>query len=209
MKEEEIKKKIELAEKSVADIKDENLRVKAFEVILNNLLSGKVVTPTIKLTAVPKQTITEQKELKFEPEKLASALEVELERLRNIIDFSDDDFHIIVNIPGNTDSDKQKNSALIILTIRYYCLGDREIPSNELRNRMRDLGIGSLINMASNLNSIRNFIIRCGKPRSPATRYRITDPGIREGLRLLKQLLQKSESQAGESAEDETDDEPK
>jgi hypothetical protein len=203
MKEDEIKEKIALAEKSVADIKDENLRIKAFEVVLNNLLSGKPATPTISTVAKPKQAILERKETKFEPGKLASALGVELDKLKSVIDFSENDFHIISEISGYTEGDKQRNSALIILTIRYYCFDNREILSGELRDFMRDLGIGSLINMATNLNSIRNFIIRIGKAGSPATRYRISDPGIKQGLKLIKEMLVKveeGESQKGETA---------
>jgi len=200
MEDNEIQEKIALAEKSVSHMKDEKLRTKAFEVILNNLLSHilskseKPNAPNITPQIAKKQPVSELMKSKFEPDKLASALNIDINKLKNIIDLYDSDFHIISDIPGGkSESTKQQNSALIILTIQYYCFNNREILSGDLRKQMSDLGIISLINMSSNLSLMKSFIVKTGLRGSHDTKYRITDPGIRKGLELIKEMLNKSE----------------
>lgn len=189
LEEDKIKEKIELAEKAVANIKDEALRVKAFEVVLNNLMSAKEPTQIRHKATTRLQEIVEKVPAQFNPQNLSTAIGIEFDGLKSVIDFTDDSFRIIGDIEGASEGDKQRNASVVILTVRYYCIDDREISSGDLRSMLQDLGIGSLVNMATNLNLVKNFIIKIGQPGSTSTKYRITDPGIREGLRLIRQMV--------------------
>lgn len=186
----DIKRKIAQAEESVKEIKDEALRVKAFEVILNNLLIGKQSPSTAGGSAIPrKEDTTEKSQVKLDPNSLVVALGTDFEKLKSIIDFSETDFHIIGNVAGSTEGEKQRNATLLVLTVHYHCVGDREIPSGSLKKILQDLGITSLINLATNLKASPSFIVRIGEQGSTATKYRITNPGIQEGLRLMKTMI--------------------
>ncbi len=196
MNEETIKIKRELAEKAVEGMTDEKLKLVAFEVILTKLLADE--SSHAKPSEMPvykafkeemKVGSTEIKQKTFSPESLAKELGLELDRLKNVIEFTEDDFHIISNIPGEKDWEKQLNASLVVLTINYYCRGEREVLAGDLRNILQDLGIRSLLNMATNITYQNNFIVKIGKPGSHYTRYRITNPGLQNGIDIIKNML--------------------
>ena len=195
-----LKEKIKIAEKAVEDMKDPDLKKKAFEVILNKLVSPvektqaekkESVIATLKTEELP--TEKDEKERVFNPERLLEATGFTLEKLSNILDFDKNQFHVVASIPGKSHAEKQKNAALLILTTYYYCTGEREYDSGKLRRMMQDLGIKSLINMATLLQNFENYFIKKGKPGSRTTVYRITNPGLQEGVNLIKQIGDKYE----------------
>ncbi|MCZ7384017.1 MAG: hypothetical protein O8C67_09500 [Candidatus Methanoperedens sp.] len=185
----EIKQFIKRAEESVKDVSDEKLKIKAFEVVLNNLVKSSIEKKFIPCSEKPKpKDAVDISVGKLNKDNLLNALNISDNQLNNFVDFDEDDFRILSHIQDKSETKKQQQATLIILTIKYYCYGDREINTSELKNKLKDMGIKSLENMAANLKDFENYIIKKGKQRSPATVYRITDPGIKEGLRLITEL---------------------
>lgn len=183
----EIKEFIKRAEESVESMNDEKLKLKAFEVVLNNLMkpSEGIIISSEKIKS---EELNNKEISMFSKDNLLNNLELSETQLNNIVEFDGDNFRILPPIKGKSEGEKQKKASLIILTNKYYCYGAREIETAELRNNLQDMGIKSLKNMATHLKNFENYIIKKGKPGSSATLYRITDPGLKEGLRLIKEL---------------------
>ncbi len=185
----EIKEFIKKSEESVEGVNDEKLRLKAFEVVLNNLIKSSIEEKNISYSEKPKSKDVVNKSMdKLNKDNLLNALNMSDIQLNNIVDFDDNDFRILPRIQGKSEAKRQQQATLIILTVKYYCYDDREINTSELKNKLRNMGIKSLENMATNLKDFENYIIKKGEQRSPATLYRVTDPGIKEGLKLIKEL---------------------
>ncbi len=109
------------------------------------------------------------------------------------IDRNKKEFVIITEIPGNTDAEKQKNAVLILLTVRYYLTLKDTVYASEIKTDLGKLDILSLTNLATNLKSIRRFILIKGINGSHNTTYTITEPGRREGIKLIKLIFSKIE----------------
>lgn len=200
MDSEKIKEKIKIAEETVKDMQDAELKKKAFEVILN-----KLITPEIEVPSRKQNNTQQQEEIKnqdstektpsqdFNPEKLTEATGMPIDRLGSVIDFDGNDFHVVAQIPGKSHSEKQKNAALVIITTNYYCTGNRDYDAGKLRKRLEDLGIKSLVNMATILQNFENYFVKKGEQGSKSTAYRITNPGLQEGIKLIRQLGENNE----------------
>lgn len=184
-----IKEIIEKAEKSVEDVQDPNLKKTAFEVILNKLLQDSSPTRNI---ASPPTPGSENKDLtsSINVNNLLSATELSLDEISSVVDIDEEgNFHIITDIPGNTVSSQQRNATLLVLTLHHFLFANREIRSRELNDELRDLGIGSLQNLAANLKGIQNLILAKSKKKGAGASYRITNPGINYGIDLIRDLV--------------------
>ena len=109
----------------------------------------------------------------------------------NIVYFEEGNFKIITEIDGKNNKEKQLNATLLILTINDICYGINKIRSQELRNMLEYLGIRSLVNLSTNLKTMKNYIISDGKKASSEYGYKLTLPGKREGIKLLTDLSKK------------------
>ncbi|MBS3105140.1 hypothetical protein J4234_02700 [Candidatus Woesearchaeota archaeon] len=184
----ELKEKIKLAQQAVEDVIDPKLKEKAFEVVLNNLISGNnQLVPILQTDSQPIQTqnkVTNDKLYNF-----LNATNVTEQQITNIFDLDGESIRIIGAIPGNTDSKKQRNATLILLTAKHYIKNEREINVPELKKTLEDLGIRSLVNLSTNLKGFENFIIMKGSKGSKSTSYRITNPGVTQGVELIKGMV--------------------
>lgn len=194
---EKLQVKIRAAEEAVKEIKDSELKKKAFEIVLNRLLLSveeKTVTeksePREEKNSQDSRSETDGKK-EFNPTKLIEATKLTAEQLGNVIDFDEGNFHVVATIPGKSYADQQKNAALLVLTANYYCSGEREYDAGKLRKRLEDLGIKSLMNMATILKNYENHFVKKGDAGSRSTVYRITNPGLQEGINLMKRLGEK------------------
>jgi len=109
------------------------------------------------------------------------------EQLRCIFDFEKEDLNLIINIVGKNEAEKQFKTTLCILTAYHYCYGRDETRSQDLRKKLEWLGIKSLGILSVNLAKYKQLILPKGKPKSPEFRYKITYPGIRKGLEIIKE----------------------
>lgn len=188
----QLKEKIKVAEAAVQDIADETLRTKAFEVVLNNLLAvaSTEKAKSSEATRTESHNLADNEETAFDTARLVENAGINMDDLSRVIDFTSDNFHIIANVPGDNEGDKQRNAALILLTANFYCRNQREMLSMDLRDAMKDLCISSLVNMATNLGVKSNkiYLRREGIQGSKNTKYIVTTPGIQKGLELIRSL---------------------
>lgn len=193
-----MKEKIRIAEESVKDVEDKELKKSAFEVILNKLLSSesKQISYGGEIKDFPiSEVLTNKPESKkglIDKENFAKVTGSTVEKLCDIFDFDDEDIHILCEIPGKNDAEKQKNASLLYFTSAYYCKGVRECDIKTLNKKMSDLGIKSLGNVSTNLKNFENFFVQKGKKGSAATIYRITNPGLRRGVEFIKNTCKTS-----------------
>jgi len=175
------------------------------EEVLNNFENEKENKKTVskkikttKKTKMPKilpQEIKKLTPIKEGIKDLAEKVGVDEEDLYKIFDF-DEKIHLLVQPKGKNEGEKQLKASLIILTAYNHYFNKREISSSDLIRMLEDVGIGSLVNLSTNLKEHRDLIIhKKGKRGSTKTSYRITIPGLHEGYLLIKELLKNKESE--------------
>jgi len=187
----DLKDKVRMAEQSVSEIEDPILKAKAFEVVLQNLLTHKTEDSGTKLSMQTDLTQTPVDTSLFDPSRVSAGLNIELTDLQNVIEFSGDKFHIIATIPGSTEGDRQRNACLIYLTITNYFNNSKSSSATDLKKILQNHGIGSLVNLATNLtiDANKRYIVKEGNPGSKDTMYSITIPGIQRGAELIRSMI--------------------
>lgn len=125
-------------------------------------------------------------------EKLARFLKSSSSDVYNIISFEEGDkFTLLFNIGGKNETEKQLNATLCLLTVLYYCYDKNEIATNNLKQKLEFLGIKSLNNLSDYLKKHKKFVILKGKARSSKFNYKITQPGLTAGLKILSEQIKK------------------
>lgn len=193
---ENLKKKIDEARRIVEKLDlDEPYKSEAFGAILTWSLVGEKVEEELK--EKPKRV-----EIGLEKgvEKLAKDAGVTRGQLNQIFDLGKDDLTISVEAGGESDKEKQLRATLVILTGFSYCYRKEEIHSIDLKKKLKILGI-PIANLARNLAEYPRFVLSIGKPKSPKFRYKITVPGKREGLRIIRELAGGSKVKATQEIE--------
>ncbi|MCK4553004.1 hypothetical protein KAT80_02270 [Candidatus Pacearchaeota archaeon] len=187
MNPEKLKRVIAIAREAVANIEDEDIKLKSYEVILNNLL---------KQDAPQKQALwvkTEKTSEKNSYELLASKTGVDRNLLEDYIDLGDE-IRILYNIKRDSTIEEQSLFFLIYLTIKKICYGDLEVNSSKMREILAEHQI-SLSNLSTHIKKVNRFIIhKSGKRGSIKTSYRITNEGIAKGLSILKEMAEGKDS---------------
>jgi len=132
------------------------------------------------------------KEIGFDIEKCIENLSTDAgitkERLRCIFDFEKEDLNLITTFAGKKEAQKQFKATVCILTAYHCCYGRDEIRSQDLRKKLEWLGIKSLGNISASFANYKQFILPKGKAKSPKFSYKITYPGIKKGLEIIKEL---------------------
>ncbi|PIN73756.1 hypothetical protein COV20_06065 [Candidatus Woesearchaeota archaeon CG10_big_fil_rev_8_21_14_0_10_45_16] len=186
MNEQELKEIINIAWSAVKDIEDKDRRQKTYEIIMNNLI-GKAKKPEV-VKERSKSPITIIDSI----EKLAKKLNIDKEKLEDFIEVDTDDMNILFPIKRNSNREEHLIFSLVYLTIRKLCLEVREIESSKLRELMASRGLGSLVNLSTNLKKFPTLIAhKSGKKGSTNTYYRLTIEGFSKGLWLLKEIIEK------------------
>jgi len=129
-------------------------------------------------------------------------LETKIKKLCGDAEISYDDFYlvffieengeILLLIPpqGKNEAEKQLKATLLILTTSKYLFNQDFMKSAELIKKLEKLGIKSLVNLSTNLSRYKQLLIPRGKPKSRNFGFQITIPGEKEGLKLIKGLLE-------------------
>jgi len=120
--------------------------------------------------------------------KFCSEIGISKEQLKSVFDISENDVVFITEMTGKNEIERQFNTTVCILTAYHYLFGEDIIKSKDLREKLKWLGIKSLGNLSMNLAKYKKYIIPIGKPASPAFSYKITYPGIKEGLDIIRSL---------------------
>ena len=153
----------------------------------------RTLKPRTKKSVIKKEPKEEKALIKDSIEKLAQKTDLTVEELKHIFDFEENDVRIIHPVEGK-ESERQLNATILYLTVYKYCFGLEEIDSGDLRKKLTDLGIGSLVNLSSNLKRYKNYIVhKMSAWGATDTSYRITIPGELRGIKLIKELGNKKE----------------
>jgi len=120
-------------------------------------------------------------------EKLCEAAGINEDELRCVFDFEEKDLSLIATVEGKSEAVKQFKASVGILTAYHYCYHKDEIMSQDLRKKLEWLGIRSLANLSANLSDYKQLIRPKGKSGSPQFSYKITFPGIKKGLEIIKE----------------------
>jgi len=99
---------------------------------------------------------------------------------------------LIIPPEGKNENEKQLKATLCILTANDYIFNTDFIKSRELLTKLKKLGIKSLGNLSTNMTKHRQLLILEGKSGSHNFGYRITIPGKKEGIRIIKELVSKN-----------------
>jgi len=121
-------------------------------------------------------------------QKFAKDVGISVENLRKVFDFGETNLSLIAIIDGKGEEEKQLKAALCILTAYHYFLSRDDIVAENLRDKIKNLGIKSLTNLSTYLRRYPNFIICNVRSGSNTSTYKITYPGIKRGLELIKEL---------------------
>jgi len=121
-------------------------------------------------------------------EKLSGDAGISEEQLRSVFDFEEEDLSLIATVEGKNEAEKQFKATICILTAYHYCYDRDETRSQDLRKKLEWLGIKSLGILSANLAKYKQLIRPKGKSRSPQFAYKITYPGIKKGLEIIKGL---------------------
>lgn len=123
-------------------------------------------------------------------EKLAKYLKASEEEVYHIINFEPDgEFTFLFNIDGKNESDKQFEATICLLTVLYYCYGKDEIATTTLKKKLEFLGINALDHLSHSLRKKVKFVVLKGKGGSSKFNYKITQPGLVEGIKLLSKRI--------------------
>lgn len=166
---------------------DKGYKIKAFKIL--EFLDSLEKDPSKKIFVKKKTRKTLSKEkrveinLNFNQEglkNLCDFLDITEEELRKIVFFRENDLRIIDT--GFLDSkkikEKQLDSSLLHLLVYKYCFNVEKCPSGLLRDKLKLLGIKSLVNLSSHLHKFSEYIIHeAGKKGSTNNYYLITLPG--------------------------------
>ena len=124
-----------------------------------------------------------------EYEKLITETGINQTMLNEIVYFEEGDFTILSEFPGKNNKEKQTKATLLILTINDICYGVNRMRTQDIKNKLEYMGIGSLTNLSKNLKTLKSYLIPDGK--SSESGYKITLPGKKEGVRILNDLSKK------------------
>jgi predicted nucleic acid-binding protein len=183
MNPERLRKAIVLAMEAVSTIEDKEIKLKSYEVILNNLL---------------KEGSAEKLPMKLEKNMidtnlyslLASKLNLKEELVKDYLDLGDEP-KLLFNVKRNNAIEEQIVFLLSFLTINKICYGEKDIKSSELRRILAEHKISAINNLSTNVKKFDRFIVhRAGKIGSTNTSYRITEEGFSKGLTILSQILE-------------------
>lgn len=108
--------------------------------------------------------------------------------LKMVVDPDGEGRLISHKIKGQNETEKQFNATICLGTIKYYSSKSNILNSTYLHKELEWLGIGSLVNLSTNLKNRRPYIISDGKKGSPNFYYKISQVGISIGLQLLKEM---------------------
>lgn len=181
-----MKKAIVIASEAVSGMEEGDLKLKSYEVILNNLLKNKTDVGIVT-------KICPQKEDTNSGSYDVLAKKLELKNPVIIKDFVEigDNIKIFPKIKRDNAIEEQALFLIIYMAIRKTCLDQIEINSSDLREVLANHQIDSIKNLSTNVKKISRFIVhKSGKIGSTKTSYRVTHEGISYGLSSFKKIIE-------------------
>lgn len=128
-----------------------------------------------------------------EAEGLAGAAQeagVPVEALRRIVEIheSDEDLELLVQIGGDTRSEKANHATAVYLFLREQLFGHLEVDSEDVRELCKQQGAYDSANFTKNFRN-NDLILERGKRGSPKKRYRLSQQGVEAAKEILRDVL--------------------
>lgn len=141
---------------------------------------------------LPKKDLTEKptRNLEERIKKISEEIGIETTSFYNLFFIDNEEILLLISPKGKNEAEKQFKATIVILTISDCLFGEDFIQSSSLNKKLRKLGIGSLVNLSTNLSKFKQFLIPRGRSKSKKFGFQITIPGKREGIRLIKEILE-------------------
>lgn len=166
-----------MLEKRIAELeekmKEHEKRIKVLEDI----------SPSLKT----RKTISFQDKIGIEI--IAKKINVNPEKIKALFDMEDNSLTLL-RVVGKGAKEKTRKVSLAVLLGYKHFFNNEQVLSKEIRRNVAENRI-PLNNFAAYLNEIiPSLIRRKGKPKSPATTYRLTPLGEAEAREVLKELCE-------------------
>jgi len=145
------------------------------------------------LEGAPKEKlkVKTSENLEAKIKRLCEEAEITIENFYHIFFIEDNSDILLLKVPnGKNEAEKQHKISLLLLTASEYLFNQDFMKSSELIKKLEKLGVKSLVNLSTNLSKHRQFFIPRGKPKSKNFGFQITIPGKKEGLNIIKELLE-------------------
>jgi hypothetical protein len=182
----EIRKAISIAKEATDHIDNQDLRIRTYGIVLNNLLGKKEITTMGSSSHT--RLATESKIAKSTYELLSSKVGCKTEDIEDIIELKDD-VTLLFPIKRDSTIEEQAIFLLVYLTVKKVCLNEKEVSSSHLREIMSIKQISNLNSLSTNIKKLPSlFVHKSGKKGSTKTTYRITQKGVSKGLKLIKDI---------------------
>jgi hypothetical protein len=185
MNPEKLKRAIAIATDAVSSMNDKDLKLKSYEVILNNLLKSELSQETVSQMSPPKEDNLNTNSYQL----LSKKLDCDENVLRDFIELGERP-RLLFKINKDNAIEQQITFLLIFLSVNKICYGDQEIKSSTLREVLAIHQIQAINNLSTNVKKFGRFIVhKSGKIGSTNTSYRITEKGNSYGLSLLSEII--------------------
>ncbi len=185
-----IKEKIKLAHKAISDEK-EPYKIEAFKIILEKLLGDNSKTEDkgigdqkgVSESEYTTGTISEPLS------QLAEKCGIDLQELKNVLDYENNEFILLKKIEGSSDVQKKVTGCQIIITAWMKGKNIEWVKGSILRELVEKNSLGDTSILAKNLND-SGFFRTKGQYRG--VEYSLTTNGWQEGLKLITKLAEGS-----------------
>ncbi len=129
---------------------------------------------------------------------LASKMSISVDKLSEILKIKDKSFDLDADIPGDNNTEQEQKGAVIILAVRKICFNESEVLSLDLAQNLRNLGVTPDRNLVSALKRYKNDkgqkLITSRGRKKRGKKYVATPAGLKEGLKLLKEISQAADA---------------
>lgn len=193
MNREKIKKSLKEAEELVKVV-GEKYRVSAFPIVFQQILNSKEIVGESRNGIGVKKVDKEKESAMLEDaiNTLAKRAGTSVDKLSGVLEIRDTDFDLNADVPGEDNTEQERKGAIIILTVRKLCFGESEILALNLTKKLRDIGVTPDRNLVNVLKKYKNdsgekLITLRGRTKR-ARKYVATPPGIKEGLKVIKEI---------------------
>ncbi|MFA5174570.1 MAG: hypothetical protein WC438_05310 [Candidatus Pacearchaeota archaeon] len=201
----------ELVRKKIVEQKDNSYEIKYYEI--NNFLDSLVekyanleINSKKKLgrpkkskkNNSPKKIITPKKVEKFIKlkendelfEKRLKEQEIEVSDFDSIYNIDNDQIILLRGFKGTTYAESHVKSILLLLTSYKLLTNEEEINSSLIRKMLQQSGVPNLAALTTTLKGFSTLIIhKRGAIGSTNTSYKLTSLGFREGIILVKDII--------------------
>lgn len=182
---EQIKEKIKIAQEIVKDLDDE-YKIETFKIVLEKLLSlNQQQTKPQEGTTLEVQGQPEDSSNPLS--NLAKKCDINLQELKNVLDYENNEFILLKKIEGTSDVQKKIVACQIIVTAWMKGKNIEWVKGSLLSELVEKNSLGDFSGLSRNLKN-SGFFRKKGQFRG--TEYSLTTQGWQEGLKLITKLAQ-------------------